>query len=249
MHKRDLCQSLVVLLWLRGLTLRVRFRLVQVAGILLVVVSLPVLLMPGRRGAIGERTPDVLQSTASFSSSFFVLQVGMLSHFLDQWRSITSNRYVFNMAQGHHLQFRSHSPLFHNFQQFNIQAAAAHHPIILKEEDELLAEGAFEPSSGAAGFYSSVFVVPKHTGGLQQILNLKWFNHYLHIPSFKMLIIRHIQQLFQCGDYAFYTDLQDVYLHIPILECHKFFCDLFGEIYHISGKFDLLYWPQPLGFL
>ena len=90
------------------------------------------------------------------------------------------------MVQGHHLQLRSRPPLFRNFRHFNVKVPAAHHPVIQKEVDELLAKGAIEPSSGGAGFYSSVFVVPKHTGGLRPILNLKHFNRYMHIPSFKM---------------------------------------------------------------
>ena len=101
-------------------------------------------------------TPDVSQSTASSSSSSLVLQVGMLSHFLDQWRSIISNMFVLNMVQGYHLQIRSHPPLFFNFWQFSVKAAAAHHPIIWKEMNELIAKGALEPPSGSAGFYSSV---------------------------------------------------------------------------------------------
>ena len=80
------------------------------------------------------------------------------------------------MVQGHHLQLQSHPPLFCNFQQFNVKAVTTHHPIIQKEVDELLAKGAIEPSSGGAGFYSSMFVVPNHTGGLGRILNLKHFN-------------------------------------------------------------------------
>ena len=91
----------------------------------------------------------------------------MLFKFFDQWRSITSNRFVLNMVWGHHLQLWSCPPLFCNFWQFNVKVATTHHPIIQKEVDELLAKGAIEPSSGGAGFYSSVFVVPKHTGGLQ----------------------------------------------------------------------------------
>ena len=54
-----------------------------------------------------------------------------------------------------------------------MKAAAAHHPIIQKEVDELLPKGAIELSSGGAGFYPSVFVAPKCTGGLQPILYLK----------------------------------------------------------------------------
>ena len=87
------------------------------------------------------------------------------------------------MVQSNHLQLLC-PPLSHNFQQFNVKAAAAHHPIIQKEVDELLAKGVIEPSSGGAGFYSSMFVVPKCTGGFWPILSLKQFNHYLHVPFF-----------------------------------------------------------------
>ena len=104
--------------------------------------------------------------------------------------------------------------------------AAAHHPIIQNEVDELLAKGATEPFSGGAGFYSSMFVVPKHIGAIQPICNLKHFNHYMNIPSFRMPTIRHVPQLIQHGDYAFSIDLQDVYLHIPIVRHHCHFLRL-----------------------
>ena len=111
------------------------------------------------------------------------------------------------LVWGHHLQLRSHPLLFHDFWHFNVKAAAAHHPVIQKEVDELLAKGAIEPSSGGAGFYSSMFVVPKHNGGLRPILNLKHFNNYMHIPSFKMPTLKHVWQLIQQGDYASSIDL------------------------------------------
>ena len=152
------------------------------------------------------------------------------------------------MVQGHHLQFRSHPPWFCNFRQFNIKAAAAHHSIIQKGVDDVPAKGVIEPSSGGAGFYSSMFVVPKYTNSLWPILNLKRFNNYLHIPSFEMPTIRHAWQLNQHGDYAFSIDLHDAYLYIPIAKCHHHFYNLFGAICHISGQFYLLGWPQPLGF-
>ena len=64
------------------------------------------------------------------------------SNFFDQWRSITCNRFVLNMVLGHHLQLRSHPPLFHDFWHFNVKVAAAHHPVIQMEVDELLAKRA-----------------------------------------------------------------------------------------------------------
>ena len=156
---------------------------------LLVALFPPVLLSQEGKVGIGVGAPDVPQpptSSSSSSSTSAPFQVGMLFKFFEQWRSITSNRFVLNMVWGHHLQLRSCPPLFCDFWHFNVKVAAAHHPVIQKEVDELLAKGAIEPSSGGAGFYSSVFVVPKHTGGLRPILNLKPFNHFMHIPSFKM---------------------------------------------------------------
>ena len=153
----------------------------------------------------------------------------MLFKFFDQWRSITSNRFVLNMVWGHHLQLRSHPPLFYDFWHFNVKAAAVNYPVIQKEVDELLAKGAIEPSSGGAGFYSSVFVVPKHTGGLCPILNLKCFNSYMHIPSFKMPTLKNVWQLIQQGDFAFSIDLQDAYLHVPIVKHH---CHFLHFVWH-----------------
>ena len=126
------------------------------------------------------------------------------------------------MVWGHHLQLTSHPPLFCDFQHFNVKAAVAHHPV-QKEVDELLAKGAIEPPSDSAGFYSSVFVVPKHIGGLCPILNLKHFNHFMHIPSFKMPTLKNVWQLIQQGDFAFSIDLQDAYLHVPIVKHHHHF--------------------------
>ena len=155
---------------------------------------------------------------------------------------------VLNMVQGHHLQLRSRPPLFRNFWHFNVKVPAAHHPVIQKEVDELLAKGAIEPSSDGAGFYSSVFVVPKCTGGLRPILNLKGFNCYMHIPSFKMPTLKTVWQLIQQGDYAFSIDLQDAYLHVPLLSIIAGFYVLFGIMCLISGGFYLLDLQQPLGF-
>ena len=102
-----------------------------------------------------------------------MVQVCTLPEFLDQWRRITSNGFVLNNKEGHHLQLRYHPGLLHNFRRFNIKAM----PALYSVTDELLAKGTIEPSSGEAGFHSQhIVVVCKHIDGLCPILNLKQFS-------------------------------------------------------------------------
>ena len=46
--------------------------------------AFPVLLPLRGKGAMGDGIPDVLQSTTSLTASLSVVQIGKLSHFLDQ---------------------------------------------------------------------------------------------------------------------------------------------------------------------
>ena len=78
----------------------------------------------------------------------------------------------------------------------------AHHPSIHKEVDELLANGATEPSTDGTVFHWNVFVITKCTGGLQPMLNLKESDCYMYIPNFKMLTTRQVWQCIQHGDYV-----------------------------------------------
>ena len=45
----------------------------------------------------------------------------------------------------------------------------------------------------------------------------------MHTPSFKMPTLKHVWQLIQHGYYAFSIDLQDAYLHVPIVKHHHHF--------------------------
>ena len=197
---------------------------------------------------MGVSASHVSQCTTFSSSSSSVFQVGMLSYFLDQWRSIASNRIVLNMVQGHYLQLRSHFPLFLNFQQFSVKTAASHHPIIQKEVDELLAKGVIEPSSVGAAFNSSVFVVPKHTGGLWPILNPKWFNCFCICLLLRCLLSDMSSNLFSMVIMLSPLISRMLLYIFLLLSFISIFYVLFGTMCHISGKFCPFGLPQPLGF-
>ena len=71
----------------------------------------------------------------------------------------------------------------------------------------------------------------------------------MHILSFKIPTLRHVQQLIQHGDYAFSNDLQDAYLHIPFVEHH---CHFLHFVWHnVPYQWKVLPFglPTTLGFL
>ena len=95
-----------------------------------------------------------------------------------------------------------------NFRQFNIEATFAHHSIMEKKVDELLAKVTIEPSSVVAGFSPKIFVVPKHAGSLHSILNLNAFNHpwtyqvsYLFPPSASVPMVLSWQKIAQVSSH------------------------------------------------
>ena len=63
-----------------------------------------------------------------------------------------------------------------------------------------------------------------------------------------MPTIRHVWQLIQCGDYAFSIDLQDVYLHIPIVKHYHNFLVCLAQC--AIGMEGFTFWAchSPLGF-
>ena len=110
-----------------------------------------------------------------------------------------------------------------------MKATMAHHPVILKEVQELLAKGPIEALTVGSGFSSNVFVVPKCSDGLWPILSLKQFKCYMYTPTFKMPTIKQVWQLIQQGHYAFPIDPMDAYLHITIVKHHHHFCDFLAK--------------------
>ena len=144
-------------------------RIIRIARSLQVI-HLTVLSILRRGGAVRDAIPHVLQSTTSSPLFSAVVQIDTLLQFLNQWRSITSNRFMLNMVKGHYLQLRCHPPLFHNLKQ--LKATTVHHSVIQKEAHDLLSKGVIEPLTGVGVLYSNMFVVPKHTGGYDLYLIL-----------------------------------------------------------------------------
>ena len=137
------CQILMVGPWPKSFTWKLELRVVRIPGVFWSHICW--FTNPRKNRIHGDSVPDEVQ-------------VDTVPQFLDQWRIIASSRFVLNMVRGHHLQLRCHPPLFCNFKWFNIKAATSY-PVRQKEVDEILVQGAVEPTTDGAGFYSDVFVV------------------------------------------------------------------------------------------
>ena len=92
--------------------------------------------------------------------------------------------------------------------------------VLLDEVSALLHKGAVEPVLGKEreGYYSTYFLVPKKTGDLRPILNLKRLNTLIENPTFKMETLVSVLKGLKPGDWLLAVDLKDAYFHIPIHE-------------------------------
>ena len=74
--------------------------------------------------------------------------------------------------------------------------------------------------------------VPKKSGKLRLILDLRYLNKYLHTEKFTFEDLRLISSIFRPDDLLFTFDLQDAYCHIPIAMPHRPFL---GFAWSING--------------
>lgn len=142
---------------------------------------------------------------------------GRLKFFVHEWEKITQDQWVLSVIrEGLKFEFMAKPP-FSGIRHTNVNAQNA--SILLLEVKKLLQKGAIEPvppENMKTGFYSTFFLVPKKTGDLRPIINLKPLNRYLRKQHFKMDCLSKVKNLVQQGDWAISIDLADAYLHIPI---------------------------------
>ena len=89
--------------------------------------------------------------------------------------------------------------------------------IIDQELHKLLHKGAIEQAPYCKDqFISNVFLVPKKTGDLRPVINLKPLNKFVEKIHFKMENNDLVKNLIKPGDYLASIDLKDASFSIPI---------------------------------
>ena len=65
---------------------------------------------------------------------------------------------------------------------------------------------------------SCLFTVPKMSGSLRPVINLKPLNQFLHLETFKMESLSDLKVLLEPNDFMITIDLSDAYMTLPTEE-------------------------------
>ncbi|KAI2661076.1 ORF V: Enzymatic polyprotein [Labeo rohita] len=124
---------------------------------------------------------------------------------------------------GYAIQFARRPPRYRGILSTSVHSDT-HAAVLRAEVAVLLAKDAIEPVPPAemkSGFYSPYFIVPKKSGGLRPILDLRALNRSLLRLPFKMLTTKRMLTCIRPQDWFAAIDLKDAYFHVSILPRHR----------------------------
>jgi hypothetical protein len=130
-------------------------------------------------------------------------------------------------VEGFRSLFTSPPPLALPGPNFCTPSQGKNNIYINQEVEALLHKGAIEEVPlwpPPCSYISSIFLVPKKSGGMHPILNLKRLNvAHLNSPYFRMETMEDVCHALRPGNWVASIDLRDAYFHIPLHEeIHEF---------------------------
>jgi hypothetical protein len=158
-----------------------------------------------------------VQTRLAFSDSFGG-RIALFAHVCSQ---MTQDPWILaTVCRGFELEFlsdpyQSHAPS-------NAVMSRQQKELWDQEIVSLFRKGATVKAVGP-GFISSIFLIPKKTGGHRPIINLKNLNKFLVDHPFKMEGISTIRHTVREGDWLAKLYLKDAYLTVPVFEGHRKF--------------------------
>jgi hypothetical protein len=143
---------------------------------------------------------------------------GRLSHFSSRWTKITKDPWVLDsVTNGFKVEFSSPPCKFKP--QKSPTLGKMQENLCDQEVRALLEKNAIRLST-TSDYVSSLFVIPKKSGGFRPVVNLKPLNVNILYRHFKMEGTAMLKHLLKKGDWMVKIDLQDAYLTVPILPSH-----------------------------
>lgn len=165
-----------------------------------------------------EQSPaDEIPLKESLEVSHFA---GRLRHYVDYWKTVTSDPAILCSVTGYKIPFTSTVS----------QKASPAEPNLTSDEriahrkaiQGLLNKGAISQCEEQKGqFLSKYFLRKKSNGEDRFILNLKKLNKFINAPHFKLEDVKTALKLATRDSYMATTDLKDSYFLVPIHTSHK----------------------------
>ena len=140
---------------------------------------------------------------------------GNLANHIANWRGITTDPWILEAVSGYRLELASQP--YQLFTPSPINFSDSESAVVQSEIQTLLDKGAIEHVEYTQGeFISTLFLVPKKSGDLRPVINLKPLNFFVQKIHFKMENIGSAINYVSPGDYMVSLDLKDAYFSVPV---------------------------------
>jgi len=150
---------------------------------------------------------------------------GRLSYFYKNWELITSDSWILDTISGYRLEFFE-KPETQKIRPKPLKFSEDDSFVIDKEIKSLMDKKSispFLPKQGEFFWSSRIFFVPKKSGELRPVINLRPLNSYLVYEHFKMENIAMVRDILKPNDFMAKIDLKDAYFAIPIYSADRKF--------------------------
>ena len=142
---------------------------------------------------------------------------GRLSQFLSAWREITQDAFVLSViSHGFQISLLDDFPGLLRESTVVPRDVVARSAIQAEIRDLISKNAIVQVNDFPSLCLSPIFVIPKSSGDLRVILNLKKINLYIPVQHFRMETLNVILPQLTNQDWAVTLDLKDAYLHVPI---------------------------------
>ena len=145
---------------------------------------------------------------------------GRLIYHLTAWEKLSQDPFILECVRGHRIQFlqEPHQIL----PKITPVLDVVQEKTISEEVQKMLQKNAIEKAKyHHKEFVSSLFLVPKKTGDMRPVINLKPLNEFILKEKFRMETLNAALKIMRKGDYLASLDLKDAYFSIPIAESHR----------------------------
>ena len=142
---------------------------------------------------------------------------GRLGLFVAEWQVITQDPFNFSvLAHGFQISILDNFPGVLREVTVAPRNLKAHLSICSEIQDLIQKNAMVEIDDFRTLCLSPIFVIPKKTGDLRIILNLKKINLFIFVQHFRMETLKVILPELCSRDWAVSIDLKDACLHVPI---------------------------------